>query len=372
MIVASAPGRASSMFRKVFSNLFGGKKSPGSEEKVETNPVEVVDSQQNEETVEEEIPFGNHNLRLRLVPHKHTLFCERKSRVCTAVGKIQELEVVEIYGRKSSDLSSITWYRKTKNGSDVVHENNDRDQYTVDINDIDCFIHCEIKWKNSDTMVEEILMIPDILGPVLPGPSRLLDLRVTGTLEAGKKAIASYKYVGGIEGCSEFWWLKINDGKREQMSEPIAISNLSVISNDYADNDPRVYVIKDEDVGSILKVKCIPVRSDGYRGEIFTSKPSSAIGTNFAVKENNEPRVNSKSIMKRLTKKIVTKKVSQRIIDHELPCDDTEKVAVIDNSVESDIEIVLTSYGPGKVVLQNDCKTVIQLNWGVLYTVNPS
>ncbi len=360
------------MFRKVFSNLFGGKKSPSCEEKVETNPIEAIDSQQNEEVTEDEIPFGNHNLRLRLVPHKHTLFCERKSRVCAAVGKIQELEVIEIYGHKSSDLSSITWYRKRENISDIVHENSNRDQYTLDIGDIDCFIHCEIKWKNNDTMVEEILMIPDTLGPVLPGPSRLLDLSVTGMLEVGKKAIASYKYVGGIEGCSEFWWLKINNGKREQISDPIPISNILVNSNDYGDNDPRVYVIKDEDIGCILKVKCIPVRSDGYRGEIFTSKPSSTIGANVAVKENNEPRVNSKSIMKRLTKKIVTKKVSQRINDNVLPCDDTDKVAEIDNIVENDIETISTGYGPGKVVLQNDYKTVIQLPWGVLYTVNPS
>ena len=31
-----------------------------------------------------------------LVPHQHTLFCERKQRVCTAVGKYQELEILKV------------------------------------------------------------------------------------------------------------------------------------------------------------------------------------------------------------------------------------------------------------------------------------
>ena len=359
------------MFRKVFTQLFGGKKSQSSEEeKIESNPnlIEVAENRQNEEVEEEEIPTGNHNLRLRLVQHKHTLFCERKSRVCSAVGKLQELEVIEIYGHRSSELISISWYRKSQDSSTVlVHANNNRDRYILDIADIECFIQCEIKWINNDTMAEETLKIPDILGPILPGPSRLFDLNVTGVLEVGKRAIASYKYVGGIEGCSEFWWLRINNGKREQISEPISISAINLSSSDYTDNDPRVYVIKEEDIGCILKVKCIPVRSDGYRGEIFTSKPSCVVGANVTVTENIEPRVNSKSIVKRLCKKTVTNKVSQRIVDTPVICD-AESEAVIEN----DIKVILTSYGTGKVINQVGNKTVVQLPWGVLYSINSS
>jgi hypothetical protein len=31
-----------------------------------------------------------------LLPHQHTLFCERKQRVCTAVGRCQELEKLKV------------------------------------------------------------------------------------------------------------------------------------------------------------------------------------------------------------------------------------------------------------------------------------
>ena len=43
------------------------------------------------------------------------------------------------------------------------------------------------------------------------------------------------------------------------------------------EKDPRVILIRDADIGSIYKVKCRPVRSDGHRGEIFTSKPSAEV-----------------------------------------------------------------------------------------------
>ena len=32
----------------------------------------------------------------------------------------------------------------------------------------------------------------------------------------------------------------------------------------------REYIVKEEDVGCEFKVKCIPVRSDGYKGEVFS------------------------------------------------------------------------------------------------------
>ncbi len=38
--------------------------------------------------------------------------------------------------------------------------------------------------------------------------------------------------------------------------------------------DPREYIVEQSDIGCEFKVKCTPVRSDGYRGEVFTSKSS--------------------------------------------------------------------------------------------------
>lgn len=41
--------------------------------------------------------------RIRLLPHQHTLFCERKQRVCAAVGEQQEMEVLVV-----SDFSGFS------------------------------------------------------------------------------------------------------------------------------------------------------------------------------------------------------------------------------------------------------------------------
>lgn len=125
------------------------------------------------------------------------------------------------------------------------------------------------------------------LGPVLPGPPRMLDLRVDGKTEfwTGDQAVvrAEGQYIGGREGLSEYWWFKIMKGKRIQLSEPLSVSS-SVMTRE-GDmkpgeeqlQDPRMYVLREEDVGCVLKVKCRPIRSDGHKGEIFTSKASGVI-----------------------------------------------------------------------------------------------
>lgn len=104
------------------------------------------------------------------------------------------------------------------------------------------------------------------------GPPRLLDLSIKGDLSVGSYAIAERSYIGGTEGKSEYWWIRVKDGIREQVSEPrcIKICNTVVSSQDL--DDPRVYRVTEADTNCMLKVKCRPVRSDGHKGEIFTSK----------------------------------------------------------------------------------------------------
>jgi len=82
-------------------------------------------------------------------------------------------------------------------------------------------------------------------------------------LIVGSKAIMSYKYIGGEEGKSEHWWIRVEeDGKRVQLSEPLCTC------------DSIYHVVTADDIGSTLKAKCRPIRSDGTVGEIFTSKSS--------------------------------------------------------------------------------------------------
>lgn len=113
----------------------------------------------------------------------------------------------------------------------------------------------------------------------------MIDLRVEGETvfrkgegEGGKERLASVRaegqYIGGREGLSEYWWFKIMKGKRIQLSEPLSRSEGG---GEGEEHDPRVYVLREEDVGCVLKVKCRPIRSDGHKGEIFTSKASAVI-----------------------------------------------------------------------------------------------
>eukprot|EP01034_Spumella_vulgaris_P034054 gene34054-41997_t len=96
-------------------------------------------------------------------------------------------------------------------------------------------------------------------------------------MSVGTFALADYRYIGGYEGASEFWWMRITaDGKREQIGEPRsnAVSNTGERIQSSKQLDPRCYFLTEADIGCTLKAKCRPVRSDGAKGEIFTSKGS--------------------------------------------------------------------------------------------------
>jgi hypothetical protein len=90
--------------------------------------------------------------------------------------------------------------------------------------------------------------------------------------------VADVQYIGGVQGLSEFWWMRIRNGERENVSEPVALTEAQVhAALPAAEGDPRMYTVLPTDVGCQFKLKCRPVRSDGYRGEVFTSKPSATV-----------------------------------------------------------------------------------------------
>lgn len=73
--------------------------------------------------------------------------------------------------------------------------------------------------SNKKINLSENLIYKNPLGPVLPGPPRLLSLELE---KIDDYLVAEYNYIGGSEGYSEFWWIKIReDGKRQQISDPI-------------------------------------------------------------------------------------------------------------------------------------------------------
>eukprot|EP00981_Chlorochromonas_danica_P011247 scaffold3825_cov179-Ochromonas_danica.AAC.4 len=181
-----------------------------------------------------------------LVPHQHTLFCERKQRVCTAVGKCQEMEVVEVQGVPNK-LASSCWIRiPSPNNASTIDESSyqvisgseNSTQYTLQREDVGCFIG--FRYKTADG--EKAILVENPIGPVLPGPPRLLDFRIEGDNHEGGTIRAEGNYIGGHEGPSEYWWMRISpSGQRTQVTEPAPIPSGKQASGKSATNDPRLY-----------------------------------------------------------------------------------------------------------------------------------
>jgi hypothetical protein len=151
-------------------------------------------------------------------------------------------------------------------------------EYTLSKEDVGQYIGVVYRSKGQDAVTEGELA-SNTIGPVLPGPPRILNFTVSGILKVGNTARAETNYIGGTEGRSEFWWMRISsDGKRTQVKEPKAAPAPG--TKGYLDPmvDPRLYMITEADVGYTLKAKCRPIRSgDNAAGEIFTSKSSETV-----------------------------------------------------------------------------------------------
>jgi hypothetical protein len=167
--------------------------------------------------------------RVTLLPHQHTLFCERKQRVCQAVGKCQELEVLKLMGNLSN-LSSWIWFRTTSNklpSEDVdlsaistISNSDNKIDHILGLDDVG--YHVGVLYKAGSTKSKsfqsdrsiEVKKADGLIGPVLPGPPRFLEFEVAGDLFVGGYAKAEGRYMGGYEGPSEYWWMKVgSDGK---------------------------------------------------------------------------------------------------------------------------------------------------------------
>ena len=235
------------------------------------------------------------------------------------------MEVLRVQGL-DLPLSSCVWIRTSPGASPTsayspIPNTDNKVEYTLTADDVNCYISIRHAWveeipgtdSSPATNQVKVIQAEHAIGPVTAGPARLLDLRILsrpllpsttpcnndptdtpGILQVHYCVVAQENYIGGKQGCSEFWWLKTYpDGTREELTKRLPISNTASVSTDIVQAvhintktdvlsdtwrlDPRVYVLKPEDIGCTLKVKCIPVRSDGYTGEVVTSKPSAVI-----------------------------------------------------------------------------------------------
>lgn len=191
-------------------------------------------------------------------------------------------------------MQGCYWIRSSPNDShssyEFVQGSENSDCYTLTARDENCYLSFQQSCRGKDVANDAPIVCRraiNSIGPVLPGPPRLLDLRIVGKCIKGEKVFAESDYIGGTEGLSEYWWFRIKGGKRVQIGEPRVVSDFAIkdikeciggaIDKKECLNDPRVLELSEEDLGCVLKVKCRPVRVDGYKGEVFTSKPSPII-----------------------------------------------------------------------------------------------
>lgn len=110
-------------------------------------------------------------------------------------------------------------------------------EYTLQQVDVDMFIGFCFQVSGS----EEYSYAENLVGPILPGPPRLLEFRIEGDETEGGTARAVGDYIGGYEGQSEYWWMRITaTGQRSQISEPTALP-MGCKAGD--SNDPRCHKI---------------------------------------------------------------------------------------------------------------------------------
>ncbi len=218
-------------------------------------------------------------MRIELVPHVHSLKnCNRKQFVCDTPGTYRERERVRYCGGSEDNLTGtddITWLRgkmrKKYDFSSIaweeckLGEDDSQQTYVIKLHDYQNYLKV---CSASNPDVES-----NVVGPCDIQTPFCQDVIITGTPAIGNVLKAKIVYWGGIEGSSEYSWIRIVKGKREKFN--VKPSNpkipLEEITDDMVDDDIRCYRLTAEDVGSKIKVQVCPIREDGLRGESKTS-----------------------------------------------------------------------------------------------------
>ena len=263
------------------------------------------------------------SLSIQLEPHVHTLLCDRMEKVCTAMGKFRERETLSIVATLANGTvikppGRCVWYRKkldsifqtcqeteisakTTGDDDSKTEEEDTDswviirgekqplgqgfapsvspQYIIRAEDAGyCIRGAFIPLFEDGSQGDAIFS--ESVGPMEAAPPKAIALNIIGECRCDSILRASLSYWGGTQGHSEYWWIRIRNGRRENICDPTPVPDPAIPLLDIVDpldfeklqGDPRYLVLGQDDVGCTFKAKCRPIRNDGARGEVATSK----------------------------------------------------------------------------------------------------
>ena len=225
---------------------------------------------------------------IALKPHVHTKFCDRKERVCTAAGRVREMESVLLSAAPTAriDLDTCCWESGAHGavgafealpGTEGQLEYQLRARDSGKLVRFRCVLKGEGKGGDGDGGGETI--VSNTLEPVEPSMPKLWDFSVVNeagsreTLKVGSYACLTSEYTGGQEGSHEYWWLRVSaEGVRETLTQPREVPahillqcERETLSAEDAADDPRRLLLTEKDAGCTLKAKCRPKSADGRK-----------------------------------------------------------------------------------------------------------
>ena len=217
----------------------------------------------------------NAMFKVAVLPHRHTLKCDRRERVCTIEGFTERetvvLQMSERSGAVIPGIHEISWYSflpPASNGTQQLVGSGK--EYRLRAEDVGRHITAVVSLSTGAKVQTSSV------GPVIPGPASIDKIIVEKCPGMDNCCVCKVDYWGGIEGDSTYRWIAVReDGSRETLVEervcPISLFG-KLNPSEPRLNDPRFYFLKAGDIGSKIKVSYRPIRDDGWRGELKTSK----------------------------------------------------------------------------------------------------
>jgi hypothetical protein len=258
------------------------------------------------------------SLFIELVPHAHTVKCNRRVSVCDTPGKFREREIVRVVGASGEEVDRIVWWRRRRRlGED--HADSSRDdadldmweqisgcagttQYVIRPEESEHLVRAQYLYRKSDQVVglegEERLMLSNIVGPCEESGPMIHEIRVIGAPVVGGVLVADVDYWGGTEGASTYQWTRVKNGVRtktkvqsidwsshrrfdartlDELRKKGVNDTIRMEDVQTTEDDPRCHAITEDDVDSMFKVSCTPLKQDGLVGEPKTSRPTKAV-----------------------------------------------------------------------------------------------
>ena len=263
----------------------------------------------------EEVKHIYTELNLSLVPHVHTVKCNRRVVVCDTPGKFREREWIRAGLRTGSgnadkqlvheeSFERVIWWRRRKRLGETIDSFRDistahaldswerisgaegKMKYQIQKQDDSCFICCQYVPHLESSNNYKHLMVSNIVGPCEKSGPMIDTIRVEGEPIVGGCLVAVTDYWGGDEGPSEYQWTRVLNGERSKSDKVVLdpTKNMGIdpfdpsdIESGLARGDPRFRRLTSEDVGAKFKVTCLPARRDGLTGEPKTSRPTKKV-----------------------------------------------------------------------------------------------